>query len=72
MEKFTAPLKAHCAVSDSFGAPSDSVGFLDTHPSDDDRIANLVSAIEDVRSGVPLELSSNPLSQIKGKLTNKK
>ena len=33
-------------------------GFLDTHPSDDRRIAHILSAIRDVRAGVPLEANA--------------
>ncbi len=32
-----------------------TVGFLETHPSDDRRIAHILSAIEDVESGLPLK-----------------
>jgi Zn-dependent protease with chaperone function len=53
------------------GKPSVSVGFLDTHPSDDDRIAHLISAIEDVKAGVPLELSENPLRFMDWERTDK-
>ena len=35
------------------GSPS-RVGFLETHPSDDRRIAHVLSAIQDVSNGVPL------------------
>ena len=33
-------------------------GFLDTHPSDDRRIAHILSAIRDVRAGVPVEANA--------------
>ena len=39
----------------SSGTFSGTVGFLQTHPSDDRRHAHLISAIEDVRSGRPLK-----------------
>ncbi len=37
------------------GTFSGTVGFLETHPSDNRRIAHLISAIEDVRAGKPLK-----------------
>ena len=39
----------------SSGAFSGTVGFLQTHPSDDRRHAHLISAMEDVRAGKPLK-----------------
>ena len=33
-------------------------GFLDTHPSNDRRIAHILSAIHDVRAGVPVEANA--------------
>ena len=38
------------------GESTDSVGYLQTHPSNDRRIAHIVSALSDLDSGVPLEL----------------
>lgn len=37
------------------GYSPSQVGFLDTHPSNDRRIAHILSAIRDVRAGVPVE-----------------
>ncbi len=39
----------------SSGAFAGTVGFLQTHPSDDRRHAHLISAMEDVRAGKPLK-----------------
>ena len=39
----------------SSGTFSGTVGFLQTHPSDDRRHAHLISAMEDVRAGKPLK-----------------
>ncbi len=39
----------------SSGTFAGTVGFLETHPSDNRRIAHLISAIEDVRAGKPLK-----------------
>ncbi len=36
------------------GTFTGQVGFLETHPSDDQRVAHIISAIEDASSGVPL------------------
>ena len=38
----------------SSGAFAGTVGFLETHPSDNRRIAHLIAAIEDLRAGKPL------------------
>ena len=35
-------------------------GFLDTHPSDDRRIANIMAAIRDAKAGVPLTVKGAP------------
>lgn len=37
------------------GFPRGRVGFLDTHPSNDRRIAHILSAIHDVRADVTVE-----------------
>ena len=39
----------------SSGTFAGTVGFLETHPSDNRRIAHLISAMEDVRAGKPLK-----------------
>ena len=39
----------------SSGTFAGTVGFLETHPSNNRRIAHLISAIEDVRAGKPLK-----------------
>ena len=39
----------------SSGTFSGTVGFLETHPSDDRRHAHLISAMEDLRAGKPLK-----------------
>ncbi len=52
----SALLRMNRADADrSSGAFSGTVGFLQTHPSDDRRHAHLISAIEDVRAGKPLK-----------------
>lgn len=52
----SALLRMNRADSDrSSGAFSGTVGFLQTHPSDDRRHAHLISAMEDVRAGKPLK-----------------
>ena len=52
----SALLRMNRADADrSSGAFSGTVGFLETHPSNDRRHAHLISAIEDVRAGKPLK-----------------
>lgn len=52
----SALLRMNRADADrSSGAFSGTVGFLETHPSDDRRHAHLISAMEDVRAGKPLK-----------------
>lgn len=52
----SALLRMNRADSDrSSGTFSGTVGFLETHPSNDRRHAHLISAMEDVRAGKPLK-----------------
>ena len=43
------------AARQSRGSPTQRVGFLQTHPSNDRRIAHIVSAIDAVRTGIKLK-----------------
>ena len=49
-------------VEGADGPFSGRVGFLETHPSDDRRVAHIISAIEDAESGVPLETVRRKIS----------
>ena len=49
-------VRLHRHQDGRIGGHPNGVGFLTTHPSDDRRIAHILSAIDDVEYGVPLRL----------------
>ena len=49
-------VRLHRHQDGTIGGHSNGVGFLQTHPSNDRRIAHILSSIDDVKSGVPLRL----------------
>ena len=50
---------SHTRVPRSDGTSSGEVGFLQTHPSDDRRLAHVYSATQDAESGVPLVVAGS-------------
>ncbi|MCY3982644.1 MAG: M48 family metallopeptidase [Roseovarius sp.] len=49
-------VRLHRHQDGAIGGHPNGVGFLQTHPSNDRRIAHILSSIDDVKSGVPLRL----------------